>query len=263
MQQGHKVRPTAVDGMFYPGDAQTLSTTVAQLLRDTSLNKTPEFKALISPHAGYVYSGPIAAEAYAPLKHRAELSRVVLLGPSHRVPLQGMAIPSVDVFSSPLGEIPLDINSLAALRNFADVAVNDEAHRLEHSLEVQLPFLQAVLLEFVLVPVVVGYCAVESVRQVLEFLWEGRETLVVVSSDLSHYLSYADAQSVDSRTAKRILAEQSSISGEEACGCYALNGLLAEVSRRRLRGELIALANSGDTAGDKSRVVGYGAFGFH
>ncbi|PIE43878.1 MAG: AmmeMemoRadiSam system protein B [Gammaproteobacteria bacterium] len=255
------VREPAVSGLFYPADPTELSANVRALL-DSVKPRTSCFKALISPHAGYIYSGPIAAEVFASLLARSEINRVVLFGPSHRVPLTGMAVPSSLFFNTPLGPVRLDHDSIQKILTMSDVSLNDEAHAWEHSLEVQLPFLQEVLADFTLVPVVVGYTAPESVAQVMQTLWGGDETLILVSSDLSHFLPYAQAQRVDRTTSDKILAKTADLSGEEACGCYAVNGLLTVCRKKGLKGKMLALANSGDTAGDKNRVVGYGGYGF-
>jgi len=218
-------------------------------------------KVLIVPHAGYVYSGPIAASAYrllAPL--RARINRVVLLGPAHRVYLQGMAVPSVDSFLMPNGEIPLDTDSIARVLRLPDVIVSDRAHAMEHSLEVQLPFLQSLLERFTLVPIVVGECASESVAAVLDALWGGAETLIVVSSDLSHYHSYAVAQRLDAATTHSIIDRSANLTGEQACGARAINGLMRATHAQDLSLEVLDVRNSGDTAGDRGQVVGYGAY---
>lgn len=257
-----KSRPPAVADMFYPGEPGRLSAALKQLLQGAQLPQAHPYKALICPHAGYIYSGAVAAEAYASLMQRPEITRVVLLGPSHRVPLRGMAVPGVDSFTTPLGEVPLDVEACRSLLGSEGLVISDEAHQYEHSLEVQLPFLQAVLSEFHLVPIVVGLCAPRPVANILRKLWGGRETLIVVSSDLSHYLPQSQARIRDQQTAERILAGATDLEGEEACGCYAVNGLLMAAREKQLTSTLIAMATSGDTAGDKSRVVGYGAFGF-
>ena len=220
-------------------------------------------KALIVPHAGYPYSGPIAASAYAPLaalRHR--IRRVVLLGPTHRVAVVGLALPAATAFQTPLGTVPLDLEAMDILRPFPQVSVNSAAHALEHSLEVQLPFLQTVLETFLLVPLAVGMASPEAVAEVLEALWGGPETLLVVSSDLSHYLPYAQAQALDGSTCDRIVGLQLLASHEQACGATPVNGLLLAARRHGLKAQLLDLRNSGDTSGDRSSVVGYGAFAF-
>ena len=254
------VRPAAVAGLFYPGSAAELESCVRGLLAENPA-QGPAPKALIAPHAGYVYSGPVAARAYnllTPL--RAIIRRVVLLGPAHRVALRGLALPTHDSFRTPLGEIPLDTETLAALDGSPGLLRSDEAHRQEHSLEVHLPFLQTLLERFTLVPLVVGSSAAPLVRGVLERLWGGDETLLVISSDLSHYHPYAAAQRLDADTAKRIEAAEIPLEGEEACGAYPLNGLLSLVRERQLPVTRLDLRNSGDTAGSRDRVVGYGAW---
>lgn len=258
------VRPAAVAGMFYPGDAATLAAEVASYLADAGAASAPPPKALIAPHAGYMYSGAIAASVYARLAPLAgRIRRVVLLGPVHRVPVRCAAVPSASAFASPLGEVPLDAGAIAALRELPGVEVNDRAHAQEHSLEVHLPFLQSVLGDFALVPVAVGDASPSEVCRILEAVWGGPETLVVVSSDLSHYLPYEAARRRDADTSRSILGLEATLVPEEACGAAPINGLLTFARRHGLEVEGIDLRNSGDTAGSKDRVVGYGAFAFH
>lgn len=253
-------RQTAVAGMFYPADAATLEKTVAGLLAAAG-PATGGAKAIIAPHAGYPYSGLTAAYAYRLLDERRQcIRRVVLLGPAHRVRLQGMGLPSVDAFTTPLGDVPIDANGVQVALAQPGTQVSDEAHEMEHSLEVHLPFLQAVLDDFELVPIVVGSCTAREVATVIEALWGGDETLIVVSSDLSHFHSYDDARRIDAHTTARIEARETTLQGEEACGAIALNGLLLAAQARNLAVRTVDVRNSGDTAGDKRRVVGYGAF---
>lgn len=257
-------RPTAVAGLFYPGDPAILSAEVERYLTDADDPAEADFKALIVPHAGYRYSGAVAGVVYRQLRRRSSvIHRVLLLGPSHRVPVRGMAIPSVTAFTSPLGDIPLDTEALKKLSSLPDVSVDDRAHALEHSLEVQLPFLQRTLESFSLIPVVVGQSEPEAVARVINLLWGRDETLIVVSSDLSHYHAWTDARDLDRHTADLVVALEPALSGEDACGCRAINGLLLVARERGLKADVLALANSGDTAGSLDRVVGYGAFGFH
>lgn len=220
-------------------------------------------KAVVAPHAGYIYSGPIAASVYALLAPAANvIRRVVLLGPTHRVGVNGLALPSTSHFATPLGAIEIDTDAVAALSDLPQVVIADPPHAQEHSLEVQLPFLQSVLPDFRLVPLAVGHATPEAVAQVLDRLWGGPETLIVVSSDLSHYLPYAEAREIDGTTAARVVAFDPSIGHDEACGATPLNGLLLAARRHHLKSSLVDLRNSGDTAGDRSRVVGYGGFAF-
>jgi AmmeMemoRadiSam system protein B len=257
-------RPAAVAGLFYPGDSATLSRTLSALLADAGEALGPVPKALIAPHAGYIYSGPIAAKAYALLAPaRGQIRRVVLLGPTHRVAVRGLALPSVGRFATPLGTVEIDGAAVEALKKLPQVVVSDPAHALEHSLEVHLPFLQTVLDDFKLVPLAVGDARPEDVAEVLETLWGGPETLIVVSSDLSHYLPYNHAQSVDRDTTEAILALRSDIDHEHACGATPVCGLALAAQRKHLKPELVDLRNSGDTAGDKDRVVGYASFAFY
>lgn len=261
------VRPAAIAGMFYPGTADVLASHVDALLAaaKSAADAPPTIpKAIIAPHAGFVYSGPIAASLYALLAPaRARIKRVVLLGPTHRVSIHGIALPGVDAFATPLGTIGIDAAAVKKLMALPYVGVNVEAHRQEHSLEVHLPFLQTVIDEFALVPLAVGRATAQQVATVLDTLWGGDETLIVISSDLSHYLPYADAQAADHATAQAILELRTDITHHQACGATAVIGLNLLAQQRSLKAQLIDLRNSGDTAGDKARVVGYGSFVFY
>lgn len=259
-----RVRPSAVAGSFYPSSADALDAAVREAFADAV---TPAVgaaipKALVVPHAGYVYSGAIAASAYARIiPARSTIRRVVLLGPSHRAYVRGLAVPSVDAFRTPLGIVPIDAACRADSLQLAGVHVDDRAHALEHSLEVQLPFLQSILGDFSLVPFSVGDATAEEVAAVLEMCWGGPETLVVISTDLSHYHRYAEAVQLDARTAAAIVAcRPGAVEDSDACGAYPLRGLLQVVAEYGYDVEQLDLRNSGDTAGDHDRVVGYGAF---
>lgn len=261
----NRIRPAAVAGMFYSGDRRDLAQAVDAMLASAAqlVPAQPVPKAIIAPHAGYIYSGPIAASVYTLLKPaRARITRVVLLGPTHRVAVRGLALPEADGFATPLGTVAIDREASAAIRALPQVTVSSAAHAFEHSLEVHLPFLQTVLEEFKLVPLAVGYAEPEQVADVLDVLWGGPETLIVISSDLSHYLNYREAQAIDRCTAEAILGLRTDITHEQACGATPVTGLNLAAQRRRLAPQLLDLRNSGDTAGDKSRVVGYGAFAF-
>ena len=262
----HQVRTPAVAGAFYPGQGFALSSNVLAMLTLAGPLASPDGpvpKALIVPHAGYIYSGPIAARAYARLAPaRALIRRVVLLGPAHRVPVKGLALPGVDSFSTPLGDVELDQSALAAMAHLPQVVVSRAAHSQEHSLEVQLPFLQLMLDDFKLVPLAVGDASPAQVAQVLDSLWGGPETLIVISSDLSHFLTYREAQAADRETVQNILDLHSTLTHEQACGGTPINGLLLAARRHELQPELLGQCNSGDTAGDKGRVVGYASFAF-
>ena len=258
------VRPAAVAGAFYPAAPGALLAQVraafAVAIADDDDRPAP--KALIVPHAGYVYSGPIAASAYRRLiPARATIRKVVLVGPSHRVPLDGVAVPSADAFATPLGLVPVDREGRDAVAAHPAVRIDDWPHAAEHSLEVQLPFLQLVLDRFEVLPLVVGDCPPEMVADVLDVVWGGPETVVVASTDLSHYHPYAEATALDARTARAIVAVAPEAVGDrDACGAFGLRGVLTAARRRRMSVEQIDLRNSGDTAGDRQRVVGYGAF---
>ncbi len=257
------VRPPAVAGLFYPEDPDELRRHVRELLH-TAPAGGPVPKAVIVPHAGYIYSGPIAASAYARIaKGRAMIHRVVLLGPAHHVAFEGIATCSATHFATPLGTIPVDLDALRNIDDLPYVRVFNPAHVSEHSLEVQLPFLQIALAAFTLVPLVVGDATPEQVDTVLERLWGGPETLIVISSDLSHYHGYLDAQRLDLATSQAIeqLREQD-IGNHQACGRNPVNGLLHAARRLGLHAHTVDLRNSGDTAGDRDRVVGYGAYVF-
>jgi AmmeMemoRadiSam system protein B/AmmeMemoRadiSam system protein A len=260
------IRPAAVAGMFYPGDPRALAAEIARFLgADDALAPRLAFpKALVVPHAGYVYSGAVAARAYQELAAaRGIVRRVVLLGPAHRVPVRGLAAPGVDAFETPLGSVALDRAALRSLADLPQVVRSDPAHALEHSLEVQLPFLQTMLGEFSLVPLAVGMAGVAEVAEVLERLWGGAETLLVISTDLSHYHGYAEARRIDAATLARIAARATDIDHDEACGATPLNGLLACAKKRAIPVRLLAACNSGDTAGGKDSVVGYSSFALY
>jgi AmmeMemoRadiSam system protein B/AmmeMemoRadiSam system protein A len=260
----NSVRAAAVAGAFYPGTFEALKSQLVALLASVGTANALRPKALIAPHAGYSYSGPVAASAYAQIApHRNDYSRVVLLGPAHRTRVRGLALPACTAFATPLGEISLDRDAVAALRGLPQVCVSAEAHALEHSLEVHLPFLQYTLCAFTLVPLVVGDASVQEVAEVLDLLWGGDETLIVVSSDLSHYLPYPQASQVDEQTTRMILDLAPRLNHEQACGATPVNGLLHTAGRRGLQAELLDLRNSGDTAGDKKRVVGYASVAFY
>jgi AmmeMemoRadiSam system protein B len=255
------VRRPAVAGLFYPADERELREQVSGYLRQAPGTSPATPKALIVPHAGYIYSGGIAAAGYALIAPQRQIvRRVVLVGPSHRVYLRGGAVPQVDAFETPLGRVRIDEELRNALLARNDVLLSDEPHALEHSLEVQLPFLQILLDEFTLLPIVLGAASPAYVSSLLRDVWGGPETLVLASSDLSHYHGYDDAQRIDAATSAAILRYDTSLTGDQACGAVAINGLLQLSHSRRLPIAQIARCNSGDTAGDRARVVGYGAF---
>lgn len=258
------IRPAAVAGMFYPGEAVELRHTVTALLAGARRREPLRaIKALIVPHAGYVYSGPVAASAYAQLaQQRDRIRRVVLLGPAHRVWVRGLALPEAERFATPLGEVELDRPGMDLLQDLPQVVMSAAAHQMEHSLEVQLPFLQQALGDFKLLPLAVGEATAAEVAEVLEAVWGGDETLIVVSSDLSHFLPAAVAREVDGGTVDAILVLDSRLDHEQACGATPINGLLLAVRKHGLRPVLLDVCNSSDTAGEPDRVVGYAAFAF-
>ena len=260
-----EARPEAVAGMFYPADARVLRETVRSLLQQAGppANPTKWPKAVIVPHAGYVYSGATAARAFAELAPgRGTIRRIVLLGPVHRVPVMGLALPGSPAFRTPLGTIPIDEEGMHSCTRLTQVLISPRAHAMEHSLEVQLPFLQEVLGDFTLLPLAVGDATPRQVAEVLEQVWGGPETVIVISSDLSHYLPYQSAQAVDRETVDTVLKGSATLDHDRACGATPVNGLLLAAPRHGLAARLLQLCNSGDTAGDKSRVVGYASIAF-
>lgn len=257
-------RPAAVAGLFYPAEPAALRLQIAGFLSTSRPDDSQHApKLLIVPHAGTVYSGAVAAHGYSLLsRSRGRIRRVVLIGPAHRIAIQGLAAPAVEAFETPLGRVCLDRAALADLDALGLVARNDWAHAAEHSLEVQLPFLQLALDEFALVPLVAGDAQPAQVAQVLECLWGGDETLIVVSSDLSHYLPRERAQATDWATARQILALDARLGFGQACGALPVNGALMAARSHGLAARLLALRDSGEVTGDLRRVVGYGAFAF-
>jgi hypothetical protein len=249
-----------VAGTFYPAEREALASLVTRLIdaaRETNVHGGPVPKAVIVPHAGYVYSGPVAASAYAALTSAAgRITRVVVVGPAHRARFEGLALVEADRLETPLGQL------CAVHMALPHVTVSARAHADEHSLEVHFPFLQRVLGDVEIVALLVGEASAEAVADVLEALWGGPETLIVVSSDLSHYHSWSDATILDTRSAEQIEALGPPLTHDQACGATPINGLLVVARRRGLRAECLDLRNSGDTAGPRDRVVGYGAFAF-
>lgn len=260
----HSIRMPAVAGTFYPDDPAALKTQLDAFHPSVPGLSSHAPKAVIAPHAGYIYSGPIASSVYAHLAvGRDSIRQVILLGPAHRVAFNGLAVSTAEYFRTPLGDVPIDTTCRDQLCALGLVQLRDDVHVLEHSLEVQLPFLQTTLRDFTLLPIVVGSAASETVAQVIEQLWDGDQTVFVISSDLSHYHDYATAQRLDATTAAAIerLQEQS-INHNAACGAVPIRGLLRAARSHQLRARTVDLRNSGDTAGEKSRVVGYGGFIF-
>jgi AmmeMemoRadiSam system protein B len=260
-----RVRPPAVAGTFYAADPGRLRATVEDFLAapgPAPAESRP--KALIAPHAGYVYSGPVAGHAFRALgEGAAQVRRVVVIGPAHYVPFRGLALSSAEVFRTPLGDVPLDGAAIEAIRALPQVELADAPHQPEHALEVELPFLQAVLGDFTLVPLVVGEAMPEEIAEILARLWGGPETLFVISSDLSHYEPYARAQQHDATSAAAIeRLDEAALGPRDACGYLPIRGLLIEARRRGLEALRVDLRNSGDTAGPKDQVVGYGAWAF-
>jgi MEMO1 family protein len=260
------VRPPAAAGLYYPRDPEGLRHALQTLLGPATATADRLPKALIVPHAGYAYSGEVAACAYRRLGREESATRirhVVLLGPSHRVKMHGLALPSCDGFATPLGTVPVNAAARQRLRELGLAGISDAPHALEHCLEVQLPFLQVLLQDFDLLPIAVGFAPPAQVGRALEAVWGGTETLVIVTSDLSHHHTRLEAQSLDGATARRITERRSDLSETDACGADALNGLMEIARQRGLQVELLDRRTSGDTAGDDQRVVGYGSFALY
>ena len=257
-----KVRPPAVAGSFYPAGPERLRQDVIRFLAEVKECRREGPQALIAPHAGYMYSGAVAAHAFASLRDAGcKAGRVVVIGPAHYVAVRGIAVPTADAFETPLGRVPVDRDALKAIADLPFVSTADAPHAPEHALEVELPFLQAVLDSFVLVPLLVGDAEPEEVADALARIWD--ETLIVVSSDLSHYLDYNTARRRDAATAAAIeRRDWAALGPDDACGFLPVAGLLMLAERRQLKAERLALCNSGDTAGPRDRVVGYGAWAF-
>ncbi|WP_262964363.1 AmmeMemoRadiSam system protein B [Methylobacter psychrophilus] len=254
-------RQPAVAGTFYPSNPIQLHQMLDSYLNEAETSaKTP--KAIIAPHAGYIYSGPVAATAYARLKKAHDLiTRVVIIGPSHRVAFKGLAVSKAQAFITPLGSITVDQKAIEMIAKLPFVDYLEEAHTHEHSLEVHLPFLQEMLDDFTIVPIVAGDASPEQVSQVIETLWGGNETLIVISSDLSHYHDYEFAKQLDKATSQIIEHLQyERLADGSACGKVPVSGLLKLAREKSLTIKTVDLRNSGDTAGDKNRVVGYGAY---
>lgn len=264
MNKSKNSRKPAVAGQFYPDDAQELTRLLKNLFAVSKTCQVSQVKAIIVPHAGFIYSGEVAASAYLTLIPQThKIKRVILLGPAHRVGFHGLATTSANYYSTPLGDIAIDKSAINIIESLPQVVKLDRAHTHEHSLEVQLPFLQNLLDEFTLVPLVVGECNSEQVSEVLELLWGGEETLIVISSDLSHYHSYDDALQQDRKTSESIVNMQpENIEFDDACGRIPIKGLLMSATRHNLKALQVDLKNSGDTAGTRDRVVGYGAYIF-
>ena len=260
-----QVRQPAVAGLFYPEDKDSLEKNIQHYIEEANYGRDITPKAIVVPHAGYIYSGPIAATAYKqiiPIKDK--INRIILLGPSHRVAFTGLAVPESDFFKTPLGNIPIDQKSIQSLVDLPQVIFSDQAHREEHSLEVQLPFLQKILGEFSLIPLVVGDASSHDVAEVINKLWGDEHTLIVISTDLSHYHEYNEAQRIDQLTSDAIEnLKPEHIGYEDACGRNGLKGLMTVAKEKKLSVDILDLRNSGDTAGDKNRVVGYGAYVFY
>lgn len=260
-----RARPPAVAGMFYPDKPQELAAAVRSFIAEAAPPATPRpAKAVVAPHAGYIYSGAIAGTAYATLAARGkDLERVVLIGPAHRVGFHGVASSGASAFETPLGPVTVDREAVALVVKEGLARELEPAHENEHSLEVQLPFLKQVCPNARMVPLLVGDDDWPTVHKVLVLLWGGSETAIVISSDLSHYHDYKTAQRLDADTAKAVeRLGAGEVGFAQACGATGINGLLALAAEKGLACTTLDLRNSGDTAGDKSRVVGYASFAF-
>lgn len=259
------IRPATVAGSFYPASSKQLSNMIEQAFKLAAPPPHPRRpKALIVPHAGFIYSGAIAASAYQYIiPYRDVIKRIVLIGPSHRVAFYGLALSSADYFETPLGTIEVDQNAQKLLLEIEGVHIIDEAHAAEHSLEVQLPFLQHILGHFTLIPIVAGDTKPELVSQVIETFWDEPQTLILISSDLSHYHDYESAKILDNATSQAIVhLDLNHLDSNHACGCIGIRGLLYFAQHHEVKASIIDLRNSGDTAGNKDSVVGYGAYLF-
>ena len=263
------VREPVVAGRFYPADPEELSAAVREYLRavepspdETTSGSFP--KAIIAPHAGYAYSAPVAASVYKRLcPGRGTVRRVVIMGPAHRVAVEGLALPQSTAFATPLGEVPVDSAAVEAIAALECVEVLEAAHDCEHALEVHLPFLQETLEEFSIVPLVVGDATPTQISEVLDALWGGAETVIAISSDLSHFHDYDTAVQLDGQTSSAIEAlDHEALGQEQACGRIPIQGLLMAARKREMRAHVIDVRNSGDTAGNRGEVVGYGAYAF-
>lgn len=258
------VRPASAAGLYYPKDADALHRALEALLARPRPDVARAPKALVVPHSGYSFSGEVAAAAYRTLRPCADAIRhVVLVGPSHRVPMRGLAMPTCQYYSTPFGRVPVGDSARQRLRELGLAGIADAPHALEHSLEVQVPFLQELLRDFDLLPIAVGSAPPEQVARTLEAVWGGPETLVIVTSDLSHHHTHAEALLLDGQTAASILARRSDLSDAQACGAGGVNGLMEIARRKSLDVALLERGTSGDMAGERSRVVGFASFVLH
>lgn len=258
------IRKAIGSGIFYPKLKSDLVVLVRKLLKKgPSVKRKCPVKAIISPHASFTFSGSVAGSIFAMVKNQKEIRRIVLLGPSHRVAFAGLAIPSADEFETPLGKVAVDRLSLIRMTEYADVSWLDEAHRYEHSLEVQLPFIQMLFPMASIIPIVVGDVDPESIVSVLDEVWGGRETLIVVTTDLSHDLPCNEANARDRRASETIKAlDGDALNAEDVCGLLPLKGFLKMAKAKRLKLISMVLKNSGDRGCTSDRVVGYGGYAF-
>ncbi len=258
------VRTTAVAGAFYPSEPEILSKDIQRYIEETPSVSLPVPKAIIVPHAGYEYSAGVAASAYKLLKSgRKSIKKVVILAPSHKIGFNGMALTKASAYETPLGNVEIDKEMNEQLLALPLVDYLEEAHKSEHSLEVQLPFLKEALDDFKLIPVITGNASPTDVETLLETVWGKKDTLIVISTDLSHYLPYNEACILDNKTKTAIEnLDIDSIEQEQACGYVPLKGMLTIAKAKKMQVETLEVKNSGDTSGSKNRVVGYGAWAF-
>lgn len=259
-----KTRNPAVAGIFYASEPKKLDSEVAHYLTSDFRQSTVRPKILIVPHAGYQYSASVAAKAYLQLqKFSGKIKNVILVGPSHRVAFNGIAVSSADDFKTPLGNVALNKEIIGEMiKNNHDVLYYDAAHQEEHCLEVQLPFLQKVLNKFKIVPLVYGNISPEKLAVALEPYLQDDKNIVIISADLSHYYNYDTAKDIDAETADKINSREPSLTEHMSCGATGINAALILAKKDHLHPDMLELANSGDTSGDKERVVGYGAWSF-
>jgi len=256
----HHVRPPAVAGMFYPGAPLALAAMVDGFLAGAPTHDGAPPPAIQVPHAGYVYSGSIAALGFAAWRGAA-IEHVVIIGPTHRVGVRALALPDADAMATPLGDVPIWQAGVAVAGESPNVVVSAAVHAEEHALEVQLPFLQRLLPEVDVLPLAAGWVTPEQTAEVLESLWGTPGMGVVISSDLSHYHPYDEARAIDAATIEDVLALRQ-VDHDQACGATGLDAMMLVAARHGLTPRLLGACNSGDTAGDKRQVVGYCSFAF-
>ena len=257
-----KIKQADVAGMFYPGEEASLRQMVDGFIQKAlSFDLRP--RAIIAPHAGYIYSGSIAGTAYKTIAAvRDQIENVIIMSPAHRFYLRGIALHMADAFATPLGNIPVNIGIVKKIKQFSSVQWEERSFIQEHGLETHLPFIQRAFKPGIkIVPMIVGECQESEVAEILESVWEDPRNFVIISSDLSHFHSYADAKKLDRNTVDLIQnLDSQSLDTEFACGHYPICGLLNLARNRKLKIKALDIRSSGDTAGSKESVVGYGSF---